>query len=273
MEDLGKFKRRVEQNILPDLRDNFGQEYPPGMVVRELSSPEASLPMADRLMAPETREAILSETEVMADGEYKATMMVGKKEEATLHPHDFFIRKEDGVVRVYFVDPEHAMGKHKRQDNSPLIRKGDIRPASVALLAAELAKDTVPRLSMLWYRSQAIDELPDLKMRAQYGVARQLLENDTELPDLLRGKGNEITFRFITRPNLMIAQGRYTDQAELKSFMQGQHDVNGPLEGKVSAANIIMRHALRLLREDAFKPTTEKSSGSLEQPTDSQEVS
>ncbi len=258
---FNKLKRRVEQNILPDLRDNFAEDYSPTTVMQQLATPEESLAMGDRLFAPETREALLTEAERLADGEYKATIMAGSKKEATLHPHDFYLQKEDDRIQVYFIDPEHAMGKHKRQKDSPLIRKGDIRPTTVALLAAELAPDAVPRLSMLWYRSQAVEHVTDLKMRAQYETAKELLRNNTELPDLLKGKGNEITFQFTTRPEVLVAQARYTSLPELKYFTQGNVDVNGALEGKVSASNIIMRRALGLLRDGAFKPThtTEQS--------------
>ena len=248
--------RRTVQNTIPDLRDAKTEEFAPASAMRELARPEDSLPFADRLFEPETRAAILAEAASLGDGEYKASIMAGTKEKATLHPHDYYLKKEGSRVQIYFIDPEHAMGKHKRLPTSPLIRSGDFRPPTVTLSAVEIAEDTVPKLSMLWYRAPAVPHITDLKMKAQYEVAKQMMERDSELPDLLKGKGNEITFHFVTRPNMMLAQGRYTNIAELKQFMYGTHDVNEALEGKAHAMNIIMRRALRLMREGAFKLQT-----------------
>lgn len=243
---------RFIRSVVPDLRDNLRSEKTPSVAVEKMQTPADALPLVERLLSTEVRGRFLTETAQFTPGEYRARIAVGSAEEGTRHPHDYILHKEDGGLVLYFVDPEHQMGKSKNHSPIPLPRKGNLRPKICTLIGVRVAEtEVVPNISMLRYRAVAIADPQILKMGAQLEIAKQILATGG-VPDILKEKENEITFRLNIRPDEILAQSRYANQEELDRFLRGEQSASA-VEGKVHSFGVIMRHFLKHLSEGRFK--------------------
>jgi hypothetical protein len=244
-------RERLINNYIPDLRDNFRTDMPPPIATEALRNPLEAMPLVERLMPREERAALEAAARSLEPGEYRARIAVGSVEKGTRHPHDFVLDREDGSTSLYFVDPEHQMGKSTNRGF--LLRNGDLRPKMSNLVAVRLAADSViPDISVLRYRAVALSDPHLLKMGSQLEVAKLMLA-DTEIPEILREKENEITYRLNVRPDSMLIQSRYASTDDLHRFLQGGVSAKA-LEGKLHSYRVIMRHFLTHMAAGRFEP-------------------
>jgi hypothetical protein len=245
---------RFIQNIVPDLRDNMSSEKAPVFATKTIESIEDALPLVERFLPNGVKEQFLRETSEFEPGEYRARVAVGSAEEGTRHPHDYVVQKGDTDLTLYFVDPEHQMGMSKKRSRIPIPRKGDMRPKISTLIGMRMSEDTpIPDISMIRYRAAAITDPHLLKMGPQFEVAKELFATGT-IPEILRGKENEVTFRLNVRPEELIVQSRYAHHEELMRFLEGK--ISAPtLEGKLHSYGAILRQFLKHLRENRFRST------------------
>jgi hypothetical protein len=245
---------RFIQNVVPDLRDNLRSDKIPPIASRKIETPADVLPLMERLLPSNVQDRFFAETAHFASGEYRARVAVGSAEEGTRHPHDYIVQKSDEELVMYFVDPEHQMGMSKKHSKIPLPRKGDVRPKISTLISVRLYNDeAIPDISMLRYRAAAISDPRLLKMDPQFEIAKQILTTGA-VPDVLKGKENEITFRMNIRAEEMLAQSRYANQEALDDFLRGKKSAPS-IEGKVHSYGVIMRHFLKHLSEQKFHAT------------------
>ncbi len=243
---------RFVKNVIPDLRDNFESKEPPTLVVEKIKDPVEAVPLVERLLPKQIREGLVEEVSRLAPGQYRARVSVGSQEEGTRHPHDFIVDKVGDRTKLYFIDPEHQMGKSKKKSSLPLPRKGDLRPKISTLIGIKLSQSGgIPELSIIRFRAAAITDPHLLKMGPQFELAKQLLETG-DLPELLRGKENEITFRVNVRPDTLLAQSRYASPSDVSGFLRGEKTATA-LEGKIYSSTIIMGHFLKHLKEGQFQ--------------------
>ena len=246
---------RFVQNIVPDLKDNLESGKPPIEVVEKLDTPADAAPLAERFLPSEMRRQLESETADLELGEYRARVAVGSAEDGTRHPHDYIIEKEASSLTLYFVDPEHQMGKSKNKSPVHFPRKGDFRPKTSTLIGIKMTDgDEIPVISIIRYRAAAITDSHLLKMEPQLEMVKSLLETG-EIPEVLAGKENEITFRLNMRKDGLLVQSRYASPEELELFLQGKPSA-AVLEGKVHSSNVIMRHFLNHLESKRFQKST-----------------
>jgi hypothetical protein len=131
-------------------------------------------------------------------------------------------KMEDGIANVFFIDPEHVVGRSKKEKGSLLPRRGDIRPRINAMYGATIDEHgDVPDIVALRYRSNE-DSFPEgsfHKFGHQLDMARDLLAGG-ELPIELQEHEQEITFNFRLRDaEKSTAQARLTSAEQLESFL------------------------------------------------------
>lgn len=250
---------RILTNYIPDLRDNIPHKEAPPLVERAVSSPEQITPLLERLFTHEGENILAklsSEMERFPEGTYRARIIVGTVEKASRHPHDFVLDVGSDAKSLYFVDPEHQTGRQKGKGILP--RDGDLRPKMTTLLGVRFSSDNaVPDISILRFRAAAILDPHLLKMAPQLEMARRLLQTGA-VPEEIRGRENEITFRLNIREDNMLAQSRYADKQDLSRLLSGEKSVPA-LEGKARSYGIIMNHFLEHFRAGKFVPL--KNSG------------
>ncbi len=240
------------ENVIPDLRDNLKRKNPPPLARESLEHPSEAGPLVERLFPKEIRESLLREVSVLEPGFHRARIVVGEKKKKNRHPHDFIIDTQEGKINLYFIDPEHQLGKSNNDSIIPFPRRGNLRPKVVTLFGIQLKEEEeIPDISILRFRAAAVADPYVLKMTAQLGVVIDLLKTG-EVPDFLRGKENEITFRLNIRGGEALVQSRYADSADLIGFLHGEKSAPA-LEGKANSSTLIMGHFLKYLREGKFQ--------------------
>lgn len=252
-------KKTLFRNALPDVLENvpsFGS--PPRSATEKLAAPADALPLLDRLLPEAVRTELREKASTLPPGEYRARVVVGTVEDATRHPHDYILIREEGLTSFLFVDPEHNMGKQKRQPNSPVFREGLIRPKVVRLMGMRFSDDEiVPELFTLHYRANAVESQSQLKLSAQLADAKLLL-NEGSLPEFLRTRLQEVTFWLDMRPESLRIQGRGASEDQLKTALRGIEGGSATIDGKLDKHEVLARHFITLLDGDRFGSLEEK---------------
>jgi|GEM_PF-6775774 hypothetical protein len=243
---------RISRDYIPAVIEKFETQRVPDAAERSLTVPEAQQ-LAASLITPEDREKLDTGIESLSDGKYRMRETAGSREDGNLHVHDFVIEKSGPVARLFFVDPEHAMGKSKNRNTLGIPRRGDLRPQVNVLYSVEMTKgDPVPRIALLRYRGAVIPEdRKELnKPAAQLQMAESMLTTG-ELPDVLQGHENQITFRLDLRNegegHKVFAQARaarHVDDIEhMITSMTANKELpsHDPLEGQLRRFRAIMR--------------------------------
>ena len=253
LDRFSMFSKKAVQNYLPDMLENIPTNNAPSSAVESIESPEEAERLIESFLPSELRSAILEQVRSLPTGENRARIAVGKKEDGTRHPHDYVIDKGSEGVSLYFVDPEHQMGKSKSSKGSLPIRKSDLRPKVGNLIALHFNdSEHVPAVSILRFRTASIEDYHVLKMTQQLKEAKTLLEREPgELPDFLAQSPNEITFHLEIRPDAMFVQSRFATPEQLELFLHGEAVTEG-LKGKFSSYRQIMEHFLKHLEANRF---------------------
>lgn len=256
---------RLRRDYIPALRERFEARKDPLDVERTLSVPEAEK-FAQSLISSEVQKLIADFTADLAEGNYRTREVAGEPGDGTRHVHDFVIEKSAADTQLFYVDPEHSMGKNKNSNILGIPRIGDLRPRVNVLYAVRvLPGDLIPEIELLRYRAAAIPpESPELnKPGAQLEMAELLLESG-ELPSVVKKQEKQITFRLSLRKNnereyKSLIQARETSGTEhIKNIIE--HLIKGeavssrdPIEGQLRRFKAIMRtHFPRLLKENRF---------------------
>lgn len=255
---------RLRRDYIPALKEKFEAKREPSVVEQVLSVSEAE-GFTESLISSEDQRLIDSLILQLADGGYHARELAGKPEDGNRHVHDFIIEKSRESTRLFYVDPEHSMGKSRNSNILNIPRLGDLRPrVNVLYTVRILPGNSVPEIELLRYRAAAIPkESIDLnKPQMQFEMAKLILETGA-LPSLLREQEKEITFRLSFRRDeeryKVLFQAREASSAEhIKNVIEclirkeevPSHD---PVEGQLRRFRAIMRtHFPRLLRENKF---------------------
>ncbi len=255
---------RTSRDYIPGVIEKFETQRIPHKIERKLSIDDAEQ-LASTLVTPANRETLDGFISSFPDGRYRAREEAGTLADGNRHVHDFILNKSGEHAQIFFIDPEHAMGKSKNRNAFGIPRIGDLRPQINVLYGAELrSNDPVPRLSLLRYRAASIpDESKHLnKPSAQLQIAQSMLTTGT-LPDVLQGHENEISFRLDLHTEgdsyRILAQARAArDAADVEHMidhMIARKDMlaTDPLEGQLRRFRSIIRtHFPRHFRENNF---------------------
>lgn len=258
--------RRIQRDIIPALRECSPAQDAPAIVEKEISG-EYEERFVDSLIDPEVRERLAELVAPLEHGTYLSRDIVGAPEKGTRHAHDFIAEKGDHGTQLFYIDPEHSMGKNKNNNPLGIPRRGDLRPKVNIMYAVQLREDgTIDTISMLRYRASAIppEQKRLHKNREQFEMARKMFKSG-DLPGVLQGKEHEITFRFDFRKEedghaKVAVQARQAESTEavenmIDSVMNGKpmpaHD---PMGGHLERFRSIMRtHFPRHLEAGNFK--------------------
>ncbi|TSC80924.1 MAG: hypothetical protein G01um101429_49 [Parcubacteria group bacterium Gr01-1014_29] len=186
--------------------------------------------------------------EFETDESYQTIILVGEKEKGTRHPHLFVAERDTDGIQLFFVDPEHAVGK-----------QNILRPRIGNLMALRIYNDrSDPELAILRYRTKKIEEkdITVLKLQPQLEAARKLIHNEG-VPKFLQGKEEEILFRIVIKQEKGLAQARYTNKKSLQSFLQGGKG-SSLLEGKADSQQAIVNRFIQYMEEGRFGKVEQK---------------
>lgn len=231
---------RFIKSGIPDFLDNVQRQFEPEVVEQDSYANEK---MLERLLPQEAREQLLALSENFERGQdYRAVILVGKKENGTLHPHLFVIQRTEKGIELFFVDPEHNVGKHNL-----------LRPKIENLITMKVPQgsEAHSELAILRFRTNNIKDVTLLKLQPQLEAARTLIDNDG-VPQILQEYKNDITLRIVIKEGKTITQSRYTSKKELESFLAGKQG-SFALEGKVQSQQAILKRFVEYLQEDKFK--------------------
>lgn len=262
---------RISRDYIPAVIEKFETQRIPEAAEQTLTRLEAQQ-LAATLVTPENRARLDAGIESLPDGKYRMRETAGSREDGNLHVHDFVIEKSAATARLFFVDPEHSMGKSKNRNKLGLPRRGDLRPQVNVLYSLELEKgNPIPRIALLRYRGAVIPEdRKELnKPTAQLQMAEAMLTTG-ELPDVLQGHENQISFRLDLRSDgsqhKVFAQARAARHVDdikhmIKSMTSNEelpsHD---PLEGQLRRFRAIMRtYFPKYLEGNNFEPLGSES--------------
>ncbi len=256
---------RVQRDYIPALQEKFPTEKAPAFVEKTFT-PEIAKIFLKSLITPEQQKRLHDLASSLADGQYRFREAAGTPEQGNRHVHDFIILKSASGIQFFFVDPEHAMGASKNHRLLKILRRGDIRPQVNVLYSMELTPENeVARVSALRYRASVIPEdKPQLnKPGEQFKMAESLLASG-DLPEVIRGKENEISFQLDFRPaqyqhKVLVRARAARDSravgAMLEKLAAGQTlSSNEPLEGQLRRFRAIMRtYFPKYLEEGRFE--------------------
>ena len=257
---------RIQRDLLPALRERQATERIPPSVEREVS-PEEGRTIIESLVSSEMRERLLAGADHVGDGVHLSRDIAGAPEDGTRHAHDFVTQMDDSGMQFLYIDPEHSMGKNANKSTLGLPRRGDMRPKVNIMYGVSFTPEgQIQGISLLRYRAEAIpSDQPRLQNNnEQRRMAMQMLA-DGEIPEILQGKENEITFRLDLRATetdeyAVTAQAREAANDEavaqmLEDLMEGKAlDANDPLFGQLERFRSIMRtHFPRHLDAGEFK--------------------
>lgn len=245
--------KKVLENIIPDIRDNFEANNIPKHAEKELLSLEERAALEKKLFTFKGIDILDKASEKMLKleaGKYICRTVVGAVNQGTRHPHDFIIESNEKNVTYYFIDPEHNMGKQKRKSILP--RPGDIRPHVSTLVSLCIPKNgDEAEVSMLRFRTGFIEDKSLLKMSTQSDIARQIA-NTGSLPEMLQENKKEITFYLKLDKNKAEIVSRYVSEEDLLKALDGEKS-SRPIEGKITSFQHIINRGLTLLEGGAFE--------------------
>jgi hypothetical protein len=270
----GKFIRsavgRIRRDIVPAFKEKFSTETVPCTVEQTVRAENAEK-FSDSLIPSSIRLVLEKALKSMPDGTYRSREIAGSPEDGNRHVHDFIIRKDGVVVELFFIDPEHAMGKSNNTMRlpsttitipNPIPRVGDLRPKVNVLYAVKItAGRTVPDIALLRHRAAAIPESQQAlnKPDAQLHIAEEMLISGLS-PSFLAGKESEITFRLDMRQKehdtySIIGTAREASSTkDLTDMIQGELPKSHPIEGQLERFRSIMRtHFPAHMRRGTFK--------------------
>jgi len=239
--------RQIRQSGIADVKDNIETAAPPRELELTFDGENGAGPVLDRLCPEKLGEALRALTEELPQGiTYRARTSAGRSESGTKHVHDFVIEKSESTTSLYFLDPEHYVGKQNL-----------LRPSIANLMSMELSQQTgtLPKVAILRFRTQllAASDRTALKMDEQLNIARGLVSNDA-LPEFLKNTPQEIVFRTVINEDKGIVQSRYVDNEwGLELFLKGASSAPS-LEGRVVSQQAILQRFVRLLEEKKFEP-------------------
>jgi len=169
----------------------------------------------------------------------------GHKSEGTKHGHRFIVEVTDSASEVYFLDPEHIVGK-----------RNFWRPQIVNMLAARFPKSTEEPASFAFLRSRTegversvLDSFIELE-----SVAREMIGNRGESEELISAPEN-IVFRAALNKDSAEVQSRYVGEKGINSMFEGTR-LPRFIEGKAFTQRAILGKFL----ERQFKKRTQKES-------------
>lgn len=227
------------RNVVSDVGENGDGRT----IVVENNFPSNSENLLREFLPEEYRQSILELSQGLDEGVYfKCKWAVGDKEQGTQHGHYFYLLKEEGVVKIYFVDPEKVVGRRNRY-----------RPAVTNLMAAEIPDSAgcPPRFAVLRYRHK------NLEVRGQahselFAAADKLLMNHGQPGFLADSDAYQTTFRIVGGDQYQIVESRHGSAAHLEDFLhRGAGCLH--LEGKAFAQRAILRTFIRQLAKGKFE--------------------
>lgn len=237
-----RFRERMEKitdNIIPDLRDNFPALS--NLKQWELSDSEAD-PSAvsrvkERFISREQHQQFLSALADIKPGQfYEYTWLVGRKPDGTSHPHVFLAENTGDKFNLFFIDPEHNVGKQNM-----------FRPKISNLIAMRIAADyESSEINIMRFNTEGLT--PDqLKLRQQFAAAKELLDEKHQ-PAMLENLQNNILFQASIGAHSAILRAKYGNSGKTSEFFGGGA---GPraLRGKVRANYAIISRFISYLEE------------------------
>ena len=245
--------RRLRQEIIPPVLENIERKNPATLVEHEgAEAGQQSSALREKLLPARMQKYLELELVSYPDGRYRARDIAGDPAIGTRHIHDFIVdikTQEEGSreTTLFVVDPEHSLGTNKNRKALPLPRRGDVRPKVCVLYAVQLhSSEQAPDISILRYKSSAIDEPRLLKPEAQLSVAEDILRRPG-VPSILEGKENKITFRLDVRDDLARVQSQLSNTNDLEKLLEGKPS-SDMAEGQMRRFSIFMNYFLRHLR-------------------------
>jgi hypothetical protein len=260
----GESAARISRDIVPAVIEGFETQRIPDSAEKVLTPPEAEQ-FAASLITPENRQKLDEMLGTLPDGTYRARENAGTPEDGNRHVHDFIIKKSGPEAELFYIDPEHSMGKSTNRGSLP--RRGDLRPQVNVLYSTKITNgDPVPRFSLLRYRAAAVPQEKQYlnKPAEQLKIAEAMLTTG-EMPDFLQGHENQVTFRLDLRnegdQQNLIVQARAARDVNDIEYMITQLTTGkplpayDPLEGQLRRFKSIMRtHFPNHLRSNNFEP-------------------
>lgn len=257
---------RFMPDYLPAIMETRLTNRMPPYIERTLPTDRANV-LLQSLITPEQQLRLHTLVSELPEGTFRWREAAGIPEDGSRHVHDFVIVKSDSATQLFYVDPEHGMGKSINKRRFGLPRRGDLRPQVNVLYGIELTPDnTVSRVSILRYRAAAIPaEQVRLNKPSEQLVMAQLMLQTGALPEILQGKENEVTFHFDFRPTadghqtaIRARAARDTDSLEqrLEGLTNGQSlSPYDPVEGQLRRFRAIVRtYFPRYIQEKRFQP-------------------
>ncbi|HEV7701847.1 MAG TPA: hypothetical protein VGO63_00145 [Candidatus Paceibacterota bacterium] len=259
-------KDRLHRDYIPAWKERRATDRIPPLVEKNLAPEEAGI-LAESLITSSQLLRLHNGIEPLQEGSYLFHESAGTVKDATRHVHEFIIQKKSSDTQLYYIDPEHTMGKSKNRSPLGIPRIGDLRPQVHVLYSAQLSPHgKIERISILRYRAAVIpeDQHHLNTPKEQFEMAKTILEKGT-LPEILKGKENEITFWLDFRSTgdkyKIHAQARAAGDVQaiekmLENLMKGQTmSSDDPLEGQLRRYRGIMRtYFPKYLEEKRFNP-------------------
>lgn len=255
---------RLRPDYIPALVERYPTNKIPSFFERRLDT-IAAQQFTESLLTPTQRVRLETALATLSDGMYVMDEPAGTHEDGNRHIHRFVIKKSGTTCEMFYIDPEHSMGKSINRNRLRLPRIGDLRPKVNVLYAAKLKLgEPIMSVAALRYRAAVIDkDHQELnKPAAQFKIAEDMLTTG-KLPDILHGQENEITFWL----NLRMQEGDYEVSIQARAannerdiqemiakMLRGEAlPTHNPLEGQMRRFRAIMRtYFPRYLEENKF---------------------
>lgn len=236
-EGLEKFTN----NIIPDLRDNFPRlsSLKNWEIADSETDPDAAARVKDRFLSEPQYQRLRSTTDQLpAEGLYEHTWLVGDKTKGTYHPHVFLVDRSGAGSDLFFIDPEHNVG-----------RQNLFRPKISNLMAIKLA-DSYENSEISIIRFSAEGLTPDqLKLQQQFQVVRQLGDQDSL--QILEAVPDNVLFHGAIQAHSAKLSARYTNDRKAADFLNGGTGSRA-LRGKIKANEAIVNRFITYLEEGKF---------------------
>ncbi len=226
-------------NVIADLLEN-GEGDTRIVENKFPANPEILL---SEFLPREYRQRILELSADMEEGVYhRAKWVVGDREKGTQHGHYFYLLKDRGKVKIFFVDPERIVGSRHR-----------FRPSVTNLVAAEIPEsDSIqPRFAILRYRHREPALSTGQSHSELCNAAFSLIANHGSADFLEDESRYELTFRIVGGDRYQIVESRHGDEAHLRSFLNSGMGCTH-LAGKAFAQRAILRTFIRKLDASDF---------------------
>lgn len=256
---------RLRPDYIPALLERYPTNKIPPRFETQITTAWAQK-FSESLVTPAQHARLDRSLSHLADGTHIMEEVAGTPKDGNRHIHRFVVKKSGADIEMYYVDPEHSMGKSINHGKFGLPRVGDIRPRVNVLYVAKMTIGSpIISASLLRYRSAVItkDQQGLNKPTAQFKIAEQMIATG-KLPQFLVGNQNEITFHLDFRKQgdtyTVITQARAADTTQeveaLVQIMLGGKPLplQDPLARQVTRFQAIMRtYFPRYLEENKFK--------------------